>query len=145
MSNPPDVTDRPLVGGSVVPFACVDDDGHAVHERVVKSRAIQCALSRICGICGRVLTRPVAFPGTPDEAIDGEFLFPPCHESCVREAAADARQLLGHERRPRRWVLVTTGGFDLIRPERRGGPVSFRPNSVLERETLVERESAPHS
>jgi hypothetical protein len=33
-------------------------------------------------------------------------------------------------------VLVSTAGFDLVRPARRGDPVWFRPNSVLERETL---------
>jgi hypothetical protein len=124
------------VVGSPLPFACVDDAGEGTHEHVVKSRAIRCALSRICGICGEVLTRPVAFVGTPDEALDGDLLFPPCHEGCVRTAADDPRQRFGHASRPRRWVLITTGGFDLVRPERRGEPVVFRPNSVLGRETL---------
>ena len=136
MSEAADVAERPVVDGVVVPFACVDDDGAADHHRVVKRRAIRCALSRICGVCGRTLTRPVAFVGTPDEALDGEFTFPPCHVACVEESAADARQLLGHAERPRRWVLVTTGGFDLVRPQRRGEPVLFRPNSVLDRVTL---------
>lgn len=132
-----DVTDSLTIDGAALPFACVDDHGLGVHERLVKSRAIRCALSRICGVCGETLTRPVAFLGSPDEALDGSFAFPPCHESCARSVARQPRQRLGRPERPRRWVLVTTGGFDLVRPERRGDPVAFRPNSVLERETLA--------
>jgi hypothetical protein len=126
----------PVVEGSALPFACVDDEGRGTHENVVKKQAIRCSLSRICGVCGETLTRPVAFVGTPDEALDGEFAFPPCHVACAREVAADPRQRLGHEQPPHRWVLVSTAGFDLVRPARRGDPVWFRPNSVLERETL---------
>ncbi|MEH3068564.1 MAG: hypothetical protein PGN15_11150 [Aeromicrobium erythreum] len=126
----------PVVEGSALPFACVDDEGRGTHEKVVKKQAIRCSLSRICGVCGETLTRPVAFVGTPDEALDGEFAFPPCHVACAREVAADPRQRLGHGERPHRWVLVSTAGFDLVRPARRGDPVWFRPNSVLERETL---------
>lgn len=126
----------PVVEGSALPFACADDDGRGTHEKVVKKQAIRCSLSRICGVCGTTLKRPVAFVGTPDEALDGEFAFPPCHVDCAREVAADARQRLGHAQAPHRWVLVTTAGFDLVRPARRGEPVWFRPNSVLERETL---------
>ena len=39
---------------------------------------------------------------------------------------------LGQTEAPLQWALVTTGGFDLIRPTRRGGAVAFRPNSVIE-------------
>ncbi|WP_144433687.1 MULTISPECIES: hypothetical protein [Aeromicrobium] len=126
----------PVVEGSALPFACVDDEGRGTHEKVVKKQAIRCSLSRICGVCGETLTRPVAFVGTPDEALDGEFAFPPCHVACARQVAADPRQRLGHAEQPHRWVLVSTAGFDLVRPARRGDPVWFRPNSVLERETL---------
>mgnify|MGYP001627319533 CR=1 FL=1 len=141
MTDPSSLTERPVVRGAPVPFACLDDEGRGRHEHVVKARALQCALSRICGICGRTLSRPLAFVGTVDEALDGEFLFPACHVACVRETVADPRQLLGHPVSPDRWLLVTTGGFDVRRPDRRGGPVHFRPNSVLERETLDLHES----
>ncbi len=76
----------PVVEGSALPFACVDDEGRGTHEKVVKKQAIRCSLSRICGVCGETLTRPVAFVGTPDEALDGEFAFPPCHVACARLA-----------------------------------------------------------
>ena len=117
-----------------VPFACQDDEG-LVHDQVVKGRAIRCALSRICGVCGEVLTRPIAFLGPEDEALDGLFTFPPTHESCAQDAIA-GEATLGQPVAPRRWLVVTTGGFDLIRPTRRGDPVLFHPNSIIETTTL---------
>ena len=121
---------------SSVPFACTDDEGHADASRVVKKRAIRCALSRICGICGEVLTRPVAFLGPRSEADGNQFAFPPLHLSCAREAVtARAHAVgghLGHAHTDGSWLMVTTGGFDLIRPSRRGDPVWFSPNSVIE-------------
>ena len=79
---------RPSLGGLPVPFACEDDGGALDHSRVVKRRAIRCALSRICGICGEVLTRPIAFIGGTDEAEAGLFAFPPVHLDCGEEAIA---------------------------------------------------------
>jgi hypothetical protein len=118
------------------PFACRDDDGVIDHAVVVRRRAIQCALSRICGVCGETLTRPIAFLGPEDEALDGLFTFPPAHQPCAESAleryAAAGDGVLGQPVAPRRWVLVTTAGFDLVRPARRGDAVRFRPNSVLE-------------
>jgi hypothetical protein len=98
------------------------DDG-TVDAGVVKKRAIQCALSRICGSCGKSLTWPVAFVGSAEEAAALLFAFPPLHPSCAEELLRDA---------PGEQVLVRTGGFELVRPTRRGDPVSFRPNSVIE-------------
>lgn len=118
------------------PFACQDDDGVVDHAVVVKRRAIRCALSRICGVCGEVLTRPIAFLGPEDEALDGLFTFPPTHEACAHSALERyvpfGDGVLGQTVAPRRWVVATTAGFDLVRPTTRGGIVQFRPNSVLE-------------
>jgi hypothetical protein len=127
---------RPQAGGLPVPFACEDDDGALDHSRVVKRRAIRCALSRICGICGETLSRPITFLGSEDEHEAGLFRFPPTHLECAR-AALDlfvpiGGRHLGQAEPPLRWTLVTTGGFDLVRPGRRGGVVQFRPNSVIE-------------
>ncbi|MCL3817313.1 hypothetical protein [Aeromicrobium wangtongii] len=117
------------------PFACRDDDGVVDHSVVVRRRAIQCALSRICGVCGQTLSRPIAFLGPEDEALDGLFTFPPAHVECAEDAlerfVAFGDGVLGQREAPRRWVLVTTAGFDLVRPAHRGEPVRFRPNSVL--------------
>jgi hypothetical protein len=120
---------------TAVPFACQDDEGNVDHGAVVKKRAIRCALSRICGVCGQTLARPVTFLGSEDELLDGLFAFPPTHLTCATDAL-DAFAPLGDGRlgrpvAPRRWALVTTGGFDLVRPARRGDPVLFHPNSVL--------------
>ncbi|KAA1380659.1 hypothetical protein [Aeromicrobium fastidiosum] len=127
---------RPTLGGLPVPFACEDDGGALDHSHVVKKRAIRCALSRVCGICGEPLTRPVAFIGGSEEAEAGAFDFPPTHLHCAQEAldlfAPIGGRHLGHAEPPLTWAIVTTGGFDLIRPTRRGDPVHFRPNSVLE-------------
>jgi len=127
---------RPRTGGLPVPFACEDDDGALDHSVVVKQRAIRCALSRICGICGETLTRPIAFFGPTAEWESGLFTFPPTHRSCARVALDLFVPLggrhLGQAEPPLKWTLVTTGGFDLIRPARHGGVVQFRPNSVID-------------
>ncbi|MCW2830585.1 MAG: hypothetical protein JWP31_1277 [Aeromicrobium sp.] len=126
---------RPQLGGLPVPFACEDDDGALDHSAVVKRRAIQCALSRICGICGETLARPIAFIGSREEGEANSFVFPPTHLPCAESAlslfAPIGGRHLGHPEPPLEWVLVTTGGFDLVRPSRRGDPVSFTPNSIL--------------
>jgi hypothetical protein len=127
---------RPKSGGLPVPFACEDDDGTLNHSAVVKRRAIRCALSRICGICGETLTRPIAFLGPLSEWETGLFTFPPTHRACASEALDLFVPLggshLGQAGPPLQWVLVTTGGFDLIRPTQHGGIVHFRANSVTD-------------
>ena len=127
---------RPKAGGLPVPFACEDDGGALDHSHVVKRRAIRCALSRICGICGETLTRPIAFFGPLAEWDAGLFTFPPTHHQCARDALDLFVPLggrhLGQAEPPLTWALVTTGGFDVIRPTRRAGIVQFRPNSVIE-------------
>lgn len=130
------LAERPLLGGLPVPFVCEDEHGGLDHARIVKKRAIQCALSRICGICAQPLTRPVTFIGSGEEHTAGLYSFAPLHLECA-EAALDlfapiGGSHLGRAEPPMTWVLQTTGGFDLVRPTRRGEPVLFRPNSVLE-------------
>ncbi|NRQ49243.1 hypothetical protein [Aeromicrobium stalagmiti] len=131
---------RPKLGGLPVPFACEDDGGALDHAHVVKRRAIRCALSRICGICGSPLTRPIAFIGSETEGLDRMFAFPPTHLECAHEAldlfVPIGGSHLGHAEPPLRWTLITTGGFDLVRPTRRGDPVAFHPNSVVEAELI---------
>jgi hypothetical protein len=124
------------VRGLPVPFASEDDAGRADHATVVKKRAIRCALSRICGVCGTSLTWPVAFLGTSAEATDNLFVYPPLHPVCADEAVAtfggEGRGVLGHSDAVSHWTIVLTGGFDLVRPTVHGGPVLFRPNSPIE-------------
>ncbi len=134
------LSSRPKAGGLPVPFACEDDGGALDHSVVVRRRAIRCALSRICGLCGESLTRPIAFFGPLAEWDAGLFKFPPTHLVCAREAldlfVPIGGRHLGQAEPPLQWALVTTGGFDLIRPTRRGGVVQFRANSVIETVTV---------
>jgi len=121
--------------GLPVPFANEDDAGRADHATVVKKRAIRCALSRICGVCGTSLTWPIAFIGTPDEVADRLFIYPPLHPGCAAEALSmlggKGGGVLGHPADVTQWETVLTGGCDLVRPTVRRAPVLFRPNSPI--------------
>lgn len=130
--------------GLPVPFACgtADDAGPPGAAPTTASldhrRVTQCALSRVCGVCGAGLGRPIAFLGSAGERDRNAFHVPPAHLGCARALLAayvDAPgPLLGHDPAPHPWVLVTTAGFEFVRPER--GEVdqraTFRPNSLLE-------------
>ena len=127
--------DQPSIGIGDVPFASKGDLG------LDKMRVTQCALSRICGVCAQTLDRPVVFLGSAEEAAANAVHFPPTHRACAEHALRHWGQswnaALGHPTPPQRWVMVTTSGFEFVRPthdasDRR--PV-FSPNSVLEQET----------
>ena len=139
-----------------VPFASDPYAGYGADHRkqptrpadlgaVVKARAIQCALSRVCGLCGLSLAtgRPAAttFLGSVAEADANTFTFPPMHLDCV-ELALDTYPALGVPVLGQRivlaeWAVVVTGGFELERPAERGAPVLFHPNSVSSRATVT--------
>ena len=91
-----------------------------------KRKVTQCALSRICGVCAESLARPVAFLGSVEEADRNEFHFPPAHVACAEAALEVWGRLsaaLGHPAEPEAWALVTTSGFEFIRPTPEcGGP-----------------------
>ena len=126
--------DQPAGGldirGGDVPFASMGDLG------LDKRKVTQCALSRICGVCGESLARPVAFLGSEAEADRNEFHFPPTHVACAElaiEVWGTTGCLAGALLAAVVWALVTTSGFEFVRPtpewtDRR--PV-FSPNSVL--------------
>jgi hypothetical protein len=125
------VKDQPVTGVGELPYASMGDLG------LDKAKVIQCALSRICGVCAESLGRPIAFLGSADEAARNEFHFPPTHLSCAELAletwAREWSASLGHSAVPSSWTLVTTSGFEFIRMgsdaiDKR--PV-FSPNSVL--------------
>ena len=93
------------------------------HTLVRDDRAwvTRCALSRICGSCGRSLGRPIAFVGTPEEVARNAFHAPPLHLDCAHGLLRDGRQ------------LVTTAGFEFVRPGRDEPETrpTFQPNSLL--------------
>lgn len=92
-------------------------------DDLVGKRVTQCALSRVCGSCGRPLGRPIAFVGTDLEVGRNAFHAPPLHLSCAQALVVQRGD----------WNLLTTAGFEFVRPaaedvDRR--PV-FSPNSIL--------------
>ena len=92
-------------------------------DDLVGARVTQCALSRICGSCGRPLGRPIAFVGTAREVGRNAFHAPPLHLDC----AVDLRTVREE------WQLVTTAGFEFVRPGREDEDrrPTFQPNSLL--------------
>lgn len=92
-------------------------------QRLTTKRWVtQCALSRICGVCGESLGRPIAFLGTAQEVGRNAFHLPPMHVTCARSLGLRSET-----------ELVTTGGFEFVRPtsydeDRRP---TFQPNSLL--------------
>ena len=81
----------------------------------------QCALSRICGVCGESLGRPIAFVGSPEEEGRNAFHLPPMHVSCA-QGVQEAGQVLG-----------SSSGFEFVRPNREDldRRPTFEPNSLL--------------
>jgi hypothetical protein len=102
-----------------VPFACGYDDGRGSLSGLNKARVTQCALSRICGVCGSGLDRPVAFVGTAEEDGRNAFHFPPLHTSCAADLTAAWREhgvpLPGQDV-PAEPVVVTCAAFEFVRP-----------------------------
>ena len=117
-----------------VPFACGEELGPPVKRLV-----LQCALSRVCGMCGESLSWGVTFVGSPEEAEANAFHFPPLHETCADAALQVYPPLgvpvLGQPVPLDTWALVVTGGFELVRPASRGGDmrVHFTANAVSDR------------
>lgn len=93
-------------------------DGHRDQRRVT-----QCALSRVCGACGRPLGRPIAFVGDPDEVARNAFHSPPLHQACV----AEVDRLVGAGE------VVLTSGFEYVRPasDDLDQLPRFEPNSLI--------------
>ena len=129
--------------GLPVPFACGTDDPYGAPavgpsaRHLDKRRVTQCALSRICGVCGAGLGRPIAFLGTEREVRRNSFHFPPTHRECaeslVREYAGATGPVLGQDPAPAGWVVVTTSSFEFVRPAREDTDrrPTFEPHALL--------------
>ena len=94
-----------------------------IHDR---AWVTQCALSRICGGCAMSLGRPIVFLGTAEEVARNAFHLPPMHHDCAEE-------LRGSPDGDPSWELVTTAGFEFVRPGRDELETrpTFQPNSLL--------------
>ena len=135
--------------GLPVPFACGTTaypgrhsggprDGAAPSARALDGRRVtQCALSRVCGVCGAGLGRPIAFLGSRLETDRNAFHFPPAHLDCAEALVAAYTgvtvPVLGQEEVVRAWAVVTTSGFEFVRPaaEDLDRRPTFQPNSIL--------------
>lgn len=128
-----------------VPFAAGTDVGYGDRpagtalsaRRLDQRRVTQCALSRICGVCGAGLGRPLAFLGSQRELHRLAFHVPashlPCAEALLAAYAEVDRPLLGLDTAPPDWVVVTTASFEFVRPAKEDvdrRPV-FQPNGLL--------------
>jgi len=108
--------------GVPVPFACGYDDGRGSVDVLNGKRVIQCALSRICGVCGAGLDLPIAFVGSAGEDAANAFHFPPLHPGCAEVLAATLRQhgvpVPGQEASSpvADLVVVACAAFELVRP-----------------------------
>ncbi len=126
--------------GSPVPFACgTGEPGAPASARELDHRRVtQCALSRVCGVCGSGLGRPIALLGSPEEEARNAFHFPPAHLECAErllDVYAEVRGSVLGQRDPfDAWVIVTTGGFEYVRARREDVDrrATFEPNSLLE-------------
>ena len=130
--------------GVPVPFACTRSYAEAMRAQAASTirqldhrRVTQCALSRVCGVCGSPLGRPIAFVGSPAEADRNAFHFPPCHLECA-QALLDAVApldvaVLGQPQPVDTWVLTTTAAFEYVRPsiEDADRRPTFEPYEVL--------------
>ena len=128
--------------GVPVPFACGTVTGYgdagtvpSVRE-LDKRRVTQCALSRICAVCGSGLGRPIAFLGSPAEVGRNAFHFPPSHLDCAEAllaAYADVDEPVLGQDEVVPWVLVTTASFEFVRANREDldRRPTFQLNSIL--------------
>ncbi len=128
----------PLLGRPV-PFACGTGapgdpaTAHALDGR----RVTQCALSRVCGVCGAALGRPIAFLGSQDEVDRNAFHFPASHLDCARSLVQSytgvPEAVLGQTEPVGDWQVVTTAGFEFVRAGRDDldRRPTFQPNSLL--------------
>ena len=105
--------------GVPVPFACGYDDGRASLALLNKARVTQCALSRVCGVCGSGLDRPIAFVGTAAEEARTAFHFPPLHPGCAEALVSALREHVvpvpGQDTAGEP-VLLTCSAFEFVRP-----------------------------
>src|SRR3546814_20996467 len=92
-----------------VPFAAGTDVGYGDRpegaapsaQHLDQRRVTQCALSRVCGVCGAALGRPLASLGSPQELDRMAFHFPASHLECAASfldpSNALAAPLLGRQ------------------------------------------------
>jgi hypothetical protein len=136
--------------GLPIPFVNEFDDGSHDFGAINRRRSIQCALSRLCGMCGTSLEYDIAFLGGSKAAENRSFTDPPMHVGCAEAALALCPHLARHTAvragretgdpevrrrlrpgvttadlfaggRPAEWVLYLTHNFEIERATGEGG------------------------
>src|SRR4051812_28715848 len=149
---PADLADRPFDPefGLPIPFVNEFDDGSYEFGAINRRRSIQCALSRLCGMCGTSLEYDIAFLGGPKAAESRAYTDPPMHVACAEAALHLCPHLHQHTTppgdrsgdesetrrrlrrgvttadlftadRPSEWVLYLTHNFEIERATAEGG------------------------
>ncbi len=149
---PRTLAERPLDDeyGLPIPFVYEYDDGSHEFGTINRRRSIQCALSRLCGMCGAPLEYDIAFLGGPKAAETRSYTDPPMHVGCAEAAlqlcphlhrhTTPPAERTGDESEPRRrlrrgvttvdlftadrpaeWVLYLTHNFEIERATAEGG------------------------
>jgi hypothetical protein len=160
---PAALADRPIDAqyGMPVPFvyefeADQTDGSRYDFGAINRRRSIQCALSRLCGMCGTSLEYDIAFLGGPMAAESRSYTDPPMHVACAEAALRLCPHLARHETartaeerggrrlrpgvttadlftndRPSEWVLLITHNFEIERATGEGGGLVliFHPGS----------------
>ncbi len=100
-------------------------------DSLVGRRVTQCALSRICGVCGRRSAGRSRSSARRREVGRNAFHLP----AAARRRACGARRVTSRTRATttRPGELVTTAGFEFVRPGREDDDrrPTFQPNSLL--------------
>lgn len=126
----------PFAAGTDLGFGDRPSGGPLSVRDLDQRRVTQCALSRICGVCGAGLGRPLAFVGSQREADRLAFRFPASHLTCAQALLASYagvdQPVLGNDTAPGEWVLVTTASFEFVRPSKDDADrrPCFQPNGV---------------
>src|SRR6195952_1681528 len=102
VSLPSRLADRPVDDehGLPIPFVNTYDDGTHDFRTPNRRRSIQCALSRLCGMCGLSLEYDIAFLGGPKAAESRSFTDPPMHVACAEASLELCPHLHRHSTAP---------------------------------------------
>ena len=79
------VEGRTAYQGNQVPFTLLWEGGHPNFSEIDPKKVARCLKERLCGICGQMLGKRIAFIGGSRSTV---FLDPPNHPACAETAFA---------------------------------------------------------
>ena len=84
---PDRMKDRPVFKGMAVPWTATMNGDTPDFKRLDQGKVERAFRNGLCGLCGHVLDREVAFVGGPVSAAQRRYVDPPTHEDCAVYAA----------------------------------------------------------